>query len=237
MSARTQKPSPQEAKAAPGAMKAQPVWSTMFFTRDWPDHGAHAADIAAHFRERRDGGAAAREGVAFAAKSADGLYESPLDLFDTTRHAGLKKLIAWLDDSVRTAVHAVNGAQFPRERLKVLFSDSWFHITNDGGFHDAHYHGNCSWCGIYYLQSGDSAASDAAAGNGVNRFYAPLPVGGLSGDYGNEYLGNNRIDIKPVDGRLILFPSHILHGALPYRGDTDRMVISFNSRTYVTKGP
>ena len=39
------------------------------------------------------------------------------------------------------------------------------------------------------------------------------------------------VDPPPRDGLLILFPSYLLHSALPYRGERDRIVISFNSCT------
>jgi hypothetical protein len=50
---------------------------------------------------------------------------------------------------VQQAVAHVNGSQLDPSRIRVEIRDSWFHITNSGGFHDAHTHGGCSWCGIY----------------------------------------------------------------------------------------
>jgi len=123
--------------------------------------------------------------------------------------------------------------QFERRTgVRVEFPDSWSHITNDGGFHDAHYHGNCSWCGIYYVQSGDSRGTSASGvGNGISRFYSPIGTGALLNDYGNAYLTSNRIDITPVDGLLFLFPAYLLHSGLPYTGGEDRILIAFNSRS------
>ena len=48
---------------------------------------------------------------------------------------------------------------------------------------------------------------------------------------GNAYLSSNRIDITPTDGTLLLFPSYLLHSGMPYSGESDRVVIAFNSRT------
>ena len=64
----------------------------------------------------------------------------------------------------------------------------------------------------------------------MSRFYSPIGTGGAFSDYGNAYLSSNRVDITPVDGMLLLFPSYLLHSALPYRGEKDRIVISFNSQ-------
>jgi uncharacterized protein (TIGR02466 family) len=210
------------------------AWPTMFFYRKWKDHAAHAPGIVEHLYQRRDrnrGNIAS--GVAPAAKSGRGLYESDFDLLDAP-HDGVRSLRAWFAETVAAAVSVANGGRVNPKRVRVEFPDSWAHITNDGGFHDAHYHGNCSWCGIYYVQAGDARGTEAAApGNGVSRFYSPIPTGGMATDYGSAYLSTNRIDITPVDGLLILFPAYLLHSGLPYTGKADRILIAFNSRSEV----
>jgi uncharacterized protein (TIGR02466 family) len=213
-------------------LKALQFWTTTFYQRPWRDHPAEAPGVIAHLYDLR-----AREvsriasGVAPAAKSASGLFESPFDLF-SDNHPGLAKFVAFAAESVRVAVAHVNGTRVDPSRLAVTFPDSWFHITSDGGFHDAHFHGGCSWCGIYYLQAGDSGRSaERGAPNGGNRFYSPLAAGGGYKDFGNQYLDTTYVDPPPRDGLLILFPSYLLHSGLPYRGGRDRIVISFNSRT------
>jgi uncharacterized protein (TIGR02466 family) len=138
---------------------------------------------------------------------------------------------------VRSAAAHDNGSRVDPERLHVTFPDSWFHVTNDGGFHNAHFHGGCSWCGIYYLLAGESGGgADRSAPNGGNRFYSPLAAGGGYRDYGNEYPSTTSVDPPPRDGLLILFPSDLLHSGLPYRRSKDRIVISFDSRTTLAPG-
>jgi uncharacterized protein (TIGR02466 family) len=210
------------------------AWPTMFFVRRWQEHPAEAPAIIQYLLDLR-GSASGRiaSGVAPAAKSMEGLFESDFDLFKRD-HPGLKKLVAWIEQTVRQAVSVANDGKFRPEQVRVEIPDAWYHVTNQGGFHDAHYHSDCSWCGIFYLQSGDSRPTDqTGAGNGVSRFYSPINTGALLKDLGNAYLSTNRIDIAPVDGMLLLFPAYLLHAGLPYRGDRDRIVIAFNSRSYL----
>jgi uncharacterized protein (TIGR02466 family) len=130
------------------------------------------------------------------------------------------------------AVSHVNGGKAEPSRIEVEIPDSWYHITNDGGFHDAHYHGGCSWCGIYYVRLGDSGQkSGKGAPNGGSRFYSPHCGGGIYKDYGNKYLDSAYADPPVSDGTLLLFPAYLLHSGLPYRGEQDRIVIAFNSRS------
>jgi uncharacterized protein (TIGR02466 family) len=208
------------------------AWPTVFYTVTWPDHVNEAPAIIAYLRDRQAAFASnVVSGVARVAKSRQGLVESDFDLLESP-HPGLARLKAFIDQVVRAVVVQVNGSRVTPDSIRPVITESWFHITNDGGFHDAHVHNQCSWCGIYYLQAGDSTPSDESGpGNGVNRFYSPLPNGGAISDYGNTYLRSNRIDVVPKDGTMVLFPSYLMHSALAYRGPRDRIVISFNSQT------
>ena len=221
-------------------------WPTMFFFRKWRHHPEEAPGILEFlYRERAAAKSSVASGVAPAAKSARGLYESDFDLLRSD-HAGIRRLGAWFEQTVRQAVAVANGSRVNPERVRVEIPESWSHITNDGGFHDAHYHGECSWCGIYYVRAGDAgnpaaagpaagAPTGGAAGNGVSRFYSPIATGGLLKDFGNAYLASNRVDITPVEGMLLLFPSFLLHSGLPYSGGQDRVLIAFNSRSYLAE--
>jgi uncharacterized protein (TIGR02466 family) len=224
---------------SPFELKGSTVWGTLLFQRQWRDHALHGPGMIAEFNRMK---AAQKEniesGVAIGAKSADGLYESTLDLFESTTHPDVKQLARFCASTVRKAVWEVNGREVDAKRIKVEFKDSWYHITNKSGFHDAHVHGGCSWCGIYYVQAGDSAKElTKGAGNGVSRFYSPLTRGGQYSDYGNKYLGGGIVDIPPRDGMLVLFPAYLLHSGLPYIGNTDRILVAFNSATTLTDQP
>ena len=213
-------------------MKAQHLWSTTLFFPRWPEHEKEAPRIIEFlYQLKSQESENIASGVAPGAKSQQGLFESKFNLF-TMDHPGLNKLKVFIGNSLKTAIATVNGSDSDSSRIKVSAVDSWFHITNDGGFHDGHHHHNCSWCGIYYVQAGDVDAADTTGGarNGVNRFYSPIATGGSYWDFGNEYLRTGNFDVTPEDGLLVLFPSFLLHSALAYRGEKDRIVISFNAQ-------
>jgi len=212
------------------------AWPTMFFTRRWQDHAAERAAIIAALRELQSRQRKTVESdVAVGAKSGRGLYESGFDLFREP-HENLTRLIRFIDESLRVAVGVANGREAAPQDLVVDFVDSWYHITNEGGFHDAHWHHGCSWCGIFYVQIASSGRTAAGgAPNGGSRFYCPLLTGGQYRDYGNKYLAAT-MDAPIEDGLLLLFPSYLLHSGLPYQGAEDRIVIAFNARVYVREG-
>lgn len=216
----------------------QHAWPTTLFLCDWPEQAARSGEIEAHLREKAAAFSKPVEsGVATSAKPVEGLVESPLDLFNDIKSDDLRALVGWMAACLQHCVSNVNGGTVAPERIHIDFTESWFHITNQGGFHDAHTHGNCSWCGIFYLRAGDPDPTPAegriAAGNGINRFYSPIPGGGLVRDFGNRYLGRSYFDVDPTPGRLVIFPSFLLHSALPYTGERDRIILSFNSRSRI----
>src|SRR5439155_4739018 len=136
--------------STPLDLNVKQFWPTTFYTRLWGEHPAEAPGIIEYcYALKGRGEANIASGVAVAAKSPYGLYESHFDLF-AGDHPGLNKLKAFIGQTVQMAVAHVNGGEYEPRRLRVAVPDSWFHITNDGGFHDSHHHGGCSWCGIYY---------------------------------------------------------------------------------------
>ena len=62
----------------------------------------------------------------------------------------------------------VNSNHTDTSNWLIRASDSWYHITKDKGYHDCHTHSFSPWCGIFYVDKGDS---DSESRNGINRFY------------------------------------------------------------------
>lgn len=160
------------------------------------------------------------------APRAKNLYESDFDFFRRPQEP-IKQLLEHCRSSVfEAAKHANTGRWDPGARIGVDVHESWCHITPRGGYHDAHTHPNSAWSGIYYIRAGES---DIQTKNGVNRFYNPNQVAysDISTRYQSE-LGS--IDIPAEDGTMIIFPSWILHSAMTYQGNIDRVIVAFNCR-------
>ncbi len=206
----------------------------MVFNRRWDRLDQHVDDIVAYlYHLKSEAKTNIASGVAVTAKSMDGLFESDFELFES-ENAGIRALRGWIDGTIRQVVSIANGSKVKPDDLQVTFTEAWSHISNDGGYHDAHYHSDCSWCGIFYVRAAQCHATDeTGAGNGISRFYSPRGTGGTVSDIGNAYLSHNRMDFTPSDGMLVVFPSYLLHSGLPYRGDEDRILIAFNTQTHM----
>lgn len=155
------------------------------------------------------------------------LFESQLDFLedDLPEVIELKRS---LEELLAEAATAANQDAWPQDvEASAYIIESWYHITQNGGYHDTHSHPNCSWCGIYYLDPGDSDLQDR---NGINRFYDPRVNAEHYTDAGTAYLNTQGVwDFEPKEGQIVLFPSYLKHAALPYFGKKDRIVIAFNA--------
>ena len=153
-------------------------------------------------------------------------------------------LIRFFVESIQKTVSKVNRGVWPvgKMSLQLQLNGCWFQIQNGMASHDVHTHGNCSWSGVYYVQVDERhhriRHPKLKHTNGVTRFYGPYSQwqAGAYMDIGNAYLQKNHIDIEPHAGKLVVFPSYLPHQAMPYEGDLDRIIVSFNVQIHSAQG-
>jgi uncharacterized protein (TIGR02466 family) len=203
------------------------LWQSHCFTATNPYHDLLKDALKSLIYDDADNTSnAVQSDVATGAKRA--LKESELD-FLWRDDPNIQTLAMFLQELITTIATEVNQDYWPEgAEVETALVESWYHLTSNGGYHDVHSHPNCSWCGIYYVDIGDSSFNEK---NGLNRFYDPRGNADHFLDAGSMYLNNTGYwDIEPVEGQIILFPSYLKHSALPYFGQTDRVVIAFNAR-------
>lgn len=171
-------------------------------------------------------------------------FASDDDLLQRVQLPEWQGLVRFIVESLRDTASRANHGAWPAEGvdLQVAIEGLWFQTANRGAFHDVHTHGNCSWSGVYCVQVDPAARRTAhtvyGAANGVTRFYGPpfVQLGGAHVDLGNAYLQPPHMDVEPVPGQLVLFPSWLAHQALPYDGELDRVIVSFNASVHAASG-
>jgi Putative 2OG-Fe(II) oxygenase len=111
-------------------------------------------------------------------------------------------------------------------------ANMWANINRTGHANQPHSHPGAYWSGVYYVDDG-GIGDDASLGGALEfmdprgsmpLMYAPhlgfAMAGGLSGGV-NE-------SVQPKSGRLVMFPSWLMHLVRPYRGTAERISIAFN---------
>ena len=145
------------------------------------------------------------------------LIESKFDFFRDETPI-VRKTAQWITNVL---TDTVNTIQMEKINYDIPYNESWYHITKTNGMHEPHIHPSCSWCGIYYIQSGDGDSGHTVFENPVKSTYI---------DRGNLFLDHmHTLRIKPQDGLLVIFPSYLSHYQAIYKGTEDRIVVAFNA--------
>lgn len=114
------------------------------------------------------------------------------------------------------------GAEHPvlsRVQDKFSFTHSWSCKLRSSGFHTNHVH-SMGWISSAYYVDLPDAVDDEAERQGWLKF----------GESHMELGERDRPEhfVKPVVGRLVLFPSYYWHGTVPFRSSHDRLTIAFD---------
>ncbi len=143
------------------------------------------------------------------ASKSDFLYGDAMIVKDTKQ---------WIDECIKKTINTI---QMEDIDYKITYNESWYHVTTTNGMHEPHIHPRCSWCGVYYIKSGNHDSGDTVFENPVKSTYI---------DRGNLFLDHmHNLRIKPQDGLLVIFPSYLSHYQALYKGTEDRIVVAFNA--------
>jgi len=121
------------------------------------------------------------------------------------------RYIAALGEDARHPLRGRRGNSF-------AYSGSWSSRLADCGFHVNHIH-PMGWISSCYYAGVPDAVADENARQGWIKFGEPDFDSGLS----------FRRAIQPRPGRLVLFPSYMWHGTIPFRSAQKRTTIAFDA--------
>ena len=145
------------------------------------------------------------------------LSESKFDLFDRD-HKIIQNTKNYIASCIKEVLNDIQNEKFD---YHIQFYESWYHICKPNSVHEVHNHANCSWCGVFYLKSGDPDSGGKTMFNS--------PISSNYGDFGTLHLNEEAISVTAADGKLLLFPSYLRHYQSLYLGTQDRVVVAFNS--------
>lgn len=116
----------------------------------------------------------------------------------------------------------VNSIYNPLTPLNIRITQSWANYTSPGQYHHKHQHFNSFISGVFYFKTNN--ATDVI--HFYSDRYQQLDI--LPKEY-NMY-NSGRWRLPAIQGRLMLFPSHLTHTVPPISQDSDtRISISFNT--------
>jgi uncharacterized protein (TIGR02466 family) len=149
-----------------------------------------------------------------------------LQTMDGLPHDG-ERTISDVINQIRLAVDAfeVNLPEeldhpFVRKRPKRAWLNAWAVVYPGDGRQVAHIHASGWLSGVYYVSVPKTSCEDLR--NGC------LVLGALELEGANIEPPWGIRDIRPIPGRLVLFPSYVPHATIPTRSTDKRICIAFN---------
>jgi uncharacterized protein (TIGR02466 family) len=112
-----------------------------------------------------------------------------------------------------------------KESLSHSISDAWININKHRDFNSSHKHVGCTFSGIYYVK--------VPKDSGILEFTNPiteLPY--VIGDWMIEeynFFNSKSWKVIPEEGKLIMWPSWLMHSVKPNLSNDTRISIAFNT--------
>lgn len=107
-----------------------------------------------------------------------------------------------------------------RRSRTIRFTGSWSVRLRSAGRHVNHYHPKGWLSSAFYIQLPSSVADDHSRSGWIQFGQPPLQY--------ETGLEPRRFE-RPVVGRLVLFPSYMWHGTVPFSDDAHRMTVAFDA--------
>lgn len=131
---------------------------------------------------------------------------------------------AQIDAAMRTFVARMAADEkhpfLGRKREGLRYSGSWSSRLHDAGFHTNHIHTK-GWISSCYYVAVPDAVADATAQQGWIKFGEP--------PFDAHLKEPVRRTVQPKPGRLVLFPSYMWHGTIPFHSNAARTTIAFDA--------
>ncbi len=138
-------------------------------------------------------------------------------------HDLVERLRVRIDDVVNQYIASMDDDDehhlFRRRSRDTTYSSSWSSRLSDCGYHTNHLH-PLGWISSCYYIALPEAVADTQEKQGWIKFGEPSFDAGFK-----EPICRT---IQPQPGRLVLFPSYMWHGTVPFRSEQDRTTIAFD---------
>lgn len=144
-------------------------------------------------------------------------------LFETTKDPLIgelgRRLKSAVDEFVSLLPEDPGHPFLSRRKAAVRFAGSWSARLRPGGFHTNHLHPEGWISSAYYVDVPEVASDQSLKEGWFSLGESDLRLGG--GDQPQRM-------IQPKVGSLVLFPSYVWHGTIPFSGSAERLTVAFD---------
>ena len=114
------------------------------------------------------------------------------------------------------------------------FVDMWANLSPPGAGNESHCHPGAVWSAVYYVDDGYDGSDDPALGGELVLYDPRLPavrMVPLDLRYRDPAgkIAQSQVAVRPVAGRMVMFPPWLMHAVRPYHGSAERLSIAMNA--------
>jgi uncharacterized protein (TIGR02466 family) len=144
------------------------------------------------------------------------------DLFER-KESEIQDLVSGLSECVHEYINKLPANDehplLMRRSQRFDFSASWSVRLQRSGYHTMHVHPLGWISSAYYVQVPPEVSESDARGGGIKFGEPDINIG---------WRGVAKRHIQPQAGRLVLFPSYMWHGTIPFESNAPRMTVAFD---------
>ena len=139
--------------------------------------------------------------------------DGQLDINHDEKFMGISNFVV---ESVKSYLDQVNL------KMKLELIDGWLNIYNKNNYQETHRHNTYVMSCIYFLKAPEKSAGTI--------FYSPHKEMVISDELYNNpnYRPSGYLTYRAVEGKLLMFRSHVEHAVELHKNDEDRITLAYN---------
>jgi uncharacterized protein (TIGR02466 family) len=112
--------------------------------------------------------------------------------------------------------------------------DMWSNVSSAGSSNEAHVHPGVVWSAVYYVDDGYNGSPNPELGGNLVLYDPRMPFVRML-PYGLRYRrpdgqpADSQLSVRPISGRIVMFPPWLYHSVHPFHGTGTRISIAMNA--------
>ncbi len=108
--------------------------------------------------------------------------------------------------------------------------ECWFNINCKGDYNNKHVHPNSDFSGVFWLKTPKECGNIVF--ESPHNFSSYMEIQSYIQEFKNDTKCTCSHYFKPVEGKMLIFPSSLQHEVKPNESDKDRISVSFNVKVH-----
>ena len=126
-----------------------------------------------------------------------------------------------------------SNPEFFKRNFKMSCDNAWININRNNDSNRLHHHPNCHLAGVFWIKVPNDCDSGDIQFPNPSDFVEANLLEIYSDKLRDKFKCWDVCCFKPKDGRIIIFPSHLMHEVRVNRSRQDRISVSFNIKIEV----